>query len=69
MKVFQSLKDGLLISDACFTHAFEYMPNDVGTGRVKDLCTLVDFGDPEYEFDEGILVIVFILIESRKTSI
>lgn len=69
MKVFYSAGDHLFIFDSSLTHTLEDVTDYICAGRVKYLCTLIDFCCPEQEFDERKLIIVFILIESRETSI
>ena len=68
-KVFKSSADYFIVLDSGFPHALKDMPYDISTRRVEYFSALIDFGGPEQEFDEWILIIIFILVESRKASI
>ena len=69
MEVLQSSAEYLSVLYSRLTHALEDVSHDVCAGRVEYLCALIDFGGPKQKFDEGKLIIVFVLIEGRESSI
>ena len=69
VEVLQSSADYLSVLNSRLTHSLEDVSNDVCAGRVEYLCTLIDFGGPKQKFDEGKLIIIFVLIEGRESTI
>lgn len=45
------------------------MADDIRTRWVKNLCTFIDFSEPEDKLYQRILIVVFVLIEGRETTI
>lgn len=45
------------------------MANDIRARRVEDFCAFVDFSEPEDELYQRILIVILVLIESRKAAI
>ena len=45
------------------------MANDIRARRVENFCAFVDFSEPEDELYQRILIVILVLIESRKTAI
>lgn len=45
------------------------MSNNIRAGGIEDFSTTVDAGELEDPFDSGILVVVFVFVECRETSV